>query len=101
MHVGAPVSEKQFQAQILQLANLTGWLTYHVYDSRLSAAGFPDLVLCRPPLVLFAELKSEAGRLRPEQEAWLEALRGCGSVGARLWRPCSTPWIASARNACE
>ena len=93
MPVKLAVSEKQFQAQILQLANLTGWLTYHTHDSRRSQAGFPDLVLVRPPVVLFAELKSEGGRLRPEQEAWLEALGGCETVGARLWRPSDWPEI--------
>jgi len=82
-----PVSEKHFQAQILQLAKLSGWRCYHTFDSRRSAASFPDLVLVRPPLVVFAELKSEGGKLRPEQAAWLQALRGCESVHAGLWRP--------------
>jgi len=85
------VSEKQFQSQVLQLAKLSGWLTYHTHDSRRSQAGFPDLVLVRPPAIVFAELKTEAGKLRPEQAAWLEAVGGCRTVGARLspvgWRP--------------
>ncbi len=85
------MSEKQFQSQVLQLAKLSGWLTYHTHDSRRSAPGFPDLVLVKAPLVLFAELKSARGKLRPEQEAWLEALRGCRTVGARLWRPSDWP----------
>ena len=98
MHVGAPVSEKQFQAQVLQLAKLSGWLTYHTHDSRRSQAGFPDLVLVRPPAILFAELKSETGRVRPEQAAWLEALGGCRTVGARLWRPGDWPEIEETLN---
>jgi hypothetical protein len=88
-----PVSEKQFQQQVMDLARYSGFLVYHVFDSRRSDPGFPDLVLCRPPLVLFAELKSERGKLRPEQREWLEALRGCESVGARLWRPSDWPEI--------
>lgn len=84
---GPRISEKAFQAQIVELARLSGWLCYHTFDSRRSAAGFPDLVLVRPPVVVFAELKSEAGKLRPEQQAWLEALRECPGVEARLWRP--------------
>lgn len=87
MPVSEKVSEKQFQAQVLQLVRLSGWLCYHTFDSRRSQRGFPDLVLVRPPALLFAELKSEGGKLRPEQEAWLKALGGCESVEARLWRP--------------
>jgi hypothetical protein len=87
MPVSTRLSEKHFQAQVLRLAKLSGWLTYHTFDSRRSAPGFPDLVLVKPPAVLFAELKSASGRLRPEQGAWLESLRGCESVEARLWRP--------------
>ena len=88
-----PVSEKHFQAQVLALARLSGWLTYHTHDSRRSTAGFPDLVLVRPPVVLFAELKSESGTLRPEQEAWLRKLARCEGVGARVWRPSDWPGI--------
>jgi len=87
------VNERDFQAQVLQLANLTGWLTYHTHDSRRSQAGFPDLVFVRPPAIVFAELKSARGKLRPEQEAWLEAVAGCETVGARLWRPSDWPEI--------
>ncbi len=83
----AVVSEKSLQSQILQLARLAGWRAYHTFDSRRSAKGFPDLVLVRPPVVLFAELKSEDGKLRPEQREWLEALSRCEGVEARLWRP--------------
>jgi hypothetical protein len=81
------ISEKEFQAQILSLARLAGWKAYHTHDSRRSQKGFPDLVLVRPPVILFVELKSEAGKLRPEQKAWLEALSRCPGVEARLWRP--------------
>lgn len=83
----AAVSEREFQDQVLELARLAGWLTYHTHDARRSAPGFPDLVLVRPPVIIFAELKSARGRLRPEQAAWLEALADCEGVVARLWRP--------------
>lgn len=81
------ISEKEFQAQVLELARMSGWLCYHTHDSRRSAPGFPDLVLVRPPVVLFAELKNAAGRLRPEQHDWLASLKGCERVEASLWRP--------------
>lgn len=79
-------SEKGFLAAVVRLARLCGWLVYHTHDSRRSQAGFPDLVLCKPPRVIYAELKSERGRVRPEQQQWLERLRACGA-DARLWRP--------------
>ena len=36
-------TEKGFQAAVVELARLRGWLVYHTYDSRRSAKGFPDL----------------------------------------------------------
>ncbi len=81
------MSEKEFQAQVVELARLTGWLCYHTHDSRRSAASFPDLVLVRPPVVRFIELKAGTGKLRPKQRAWLDDLKDCESVEAHLWRP--------------
>lgn len=95
------VPEREFQAQVLQLAKLSGWFCYHTHDSRRSAAGFPDLVLVRAPRVLFAELKSEKGQTRPEQAAWLEALRGCRSVEVALWRPRDWPEKRSLHGSRE
>ena len=37
------VTEGEFQAWVLDLANRNGWLAYHTHDSRKSAAGFPDV----------------------------------------------------------
>lgn len=96
MALSATISEKDFQAQVLDFARLSGWRCYHTHDSRRSAAGFPDLVLVRPPVVLFAELKSEDGRVRPEQHGWLAALEKCPGVVVRLWRPGDWPDVEEA-----
>lgn len=81
------ITEAQHQAAIIELAQLTGWRWYHVPDSRRCPAGFPDLVLCRPPVLLFVECKTDKGKLRPEQREWLQALFACDTVRARVWRP--------------
>jgi hypothetical protein len=79
-------TERAFQASVVRYARLMGWATYHTFDSRRSDAGFPDLVLVRRPRVVFAELKSQRGRLRPAQRAWIEELRACGQA-VYVWRP--------------
>ncbi len=85
---GVRVTEKEFQTQVLQLARLNGWQTYHTFDSRRSAPGFPDLLLVRPPRCLFVELKATAGRLRPAQVEWLDELAEVERAPeAYLWRP--------------
>jgi hypothetical protein len=77
--VRAPVpvcdlTEKEWQAQVLDLARLYGWRhAYHTFDSRRSASGFPDLVLVRER-ALFAELKSKSGKVSAAQADWLAAL---------------------------
>lgn len=86
------LTEAQFQAQVLRYAALMGWRAYHTYDSRRSAAGFPDLVLVRRPRVIWAELKSDRGRITPEQRAWIFDLRSSGQ-DVRIWRPSDWPEI--------
>jgi len=51
--------------------------------------GFPDLVLVRPPRVIFVELKSDSGKLSPDQVDWLTKLR-TSSVEAYCW--CPSDW---------
>ena len=80
------MKEKELQTNIIRLATFRGWHHYHTYDSRKSAFGWPDLVLCRPPHLLFIELKSEKGVLSPYQVNWLNLLGKCNQV-AMVWRP--------------
>jgi hypothetical protein len=96
------IREDPFQAEIIKLACLFGWRIFHVSDSRREvrgrgvsylvgdklAAGWPDLTLAHRRRGLFAvrELKSNTGRVEPEQREWLETLTACG-VDAGIWRP--------------
>ena len=69
------MTEKEFQAQIVELVGLLGGMVYHTYDSRRSASGFPDLtIVTRDRRLIFAELKNDRGRLTEYQKSWLEAL---------------------------
>lgn len=93
------IPERSFQRQVIQLAKLYGWRVAHFRPARgargrwftpvmADGAGFPDLVLVHPgrQLLAFAELKSDNGRIRPEQEEWLADLREAG-IAAFVWRP--------------
>jgi 5-methylcytosine-specific restriction endonuclease McrA len=81
------LTEAEFQRQVVELAQLTGWWVYHTHDSRQSNAGFPDLVLIRHGRVVFAELKSRRGKVRPEQQHVLDLLGTVAAVETFLWRP--------------
>lgn len=80
------MSERVFQAHVENLFRNAGWLVYHTHDSRRSEPGFPDLVMTNQQRVIFAELKTERGKLRPEQEMWLSWLRIAGQE-VYIWRP--------------
>lgn len=79
-------TEAQWQSEVLRLARRFGWRTYHTRVSFGSAKGFPDLVLIKPPRLVFAELKSDGGAIKPEQQEWITDLEVSG-VEAYLWRP--------------
>ena len=73
------VTESQFQGAVIEMAEMLNWMAYHVYDSRRSVPGFPDIVAVhRTHGVLWLELKTMKGRVRPEQKRWIDALRAVG-----------------------
>ena len=90
-----PQPEASLQKQVIDLARLNGFLVHHVRPAMTSKGyrtavqgdvGFCDLVLVKPPRVLFRELKAQKGRVAPEQQAWLDCLQASGA-DARVWRP--------------
>jgi hypothetical protein len=95
------ITEDDFLATVIELATLCGWLIFHDYDSRRNPAGFPDLVLVHPhktPGIIFAELKTNRGKLKTKQGDWLNKLAEVidkiyrppmprEHIGVYLWRP--------------
>ena len=84
--------ESEYQAQIIELAQFRGWLVAHFRTSRTqradgtvfyqtaiaaNGAGFPDLVLVRDR-VIYAEIKTDRGRLSDEQKVWRDVLLAAG-----------------------
>lgn len=97
-------SETQFKDQVIDLAKLFKWKVHHDRPARTKKgwrtatqgdAGFPDLVLARAGVVIFAELKTQVGRQTLEQKLWEQELpRGAANGadlqaygGYALWRP--------------
>jgi VRR-NUC domain len=85
------LTEKRFQAQVVELARMSGFTTYHTYDSRRSSPGFPDLVIVKKGMgrPIFAELKTNKGKLSEPQEEWKEILEEIPGANYKLWRPSS------------
>lgn len=79
------VTEQQWQRTVMEAAAALGWLCHHTYDSRRSEPGLPDLFLVRER-VIWAELKTQRGRLSREQADWIAALRAAGQE-VYVWRP--------------
>lgn len=80
------MNEEQLQRAITDLCDLLHLKWHHETDSRRSKAGFPDLVICGPRGVIFAELKAPKGRVKPAQQEWIDALHAAGQM-AYVWRP--------------
>ena len=95
--------ERDFQDQIIQLAELCGWWVYHNARARgnlrsHTSVGFPDLVLVRnQPTgtdhdLMFWEIKTDKGRSTGRQIAWMQAINGAGGVAYEV-RPSDWEWI--------
>ena len=85
--VNGLISERAFQQSVIDLAHVYGFAVYHTFDSRRSVPGFPDLVIIGHGRCLFAELKTERGRLSVAQKGWLAALEECAGVESYVWYP--------------
>jgi hypothetical protein len=91
------MTEREFQRAVVELARLMGWRVHHTRPALTQRgrwltpiqgdAGFPDLVLCRPPRLVIAELKRVGVKPTAEQQAWLDALSACADVECYLWTP--------------
>jgi hypothetical protein len=82
------VTEKDFREQVVAIARLHGWLVYWTWNSKNSPKGFPDLVMVRRERLVFAELKTTAGKVSSSQQSWLDALGALHRPAeAHVWRP--------------
>lgn len=80
------MSEAQLMAAVIECAERLSWRVWHDNDSRRNNPGLPDLILVRGPDLLFVELKTAHGKLRREQEAWIDELAGTYAE-VHVWRP--------------
>ncbi len=97
-----PLTESEFQTQVVQYARLHGWRVHHVAAARTNkgyrvpcrydAQGFPDLLMCRRQRLIVAELKVGSNACTMPQMAWIRALEAAG-VYSVIWRPSDWPDI--------
>jgi hypothetical protein len=88
--------ERDWQAFVINLAHTLSWRAAHFRAAQTQrgnwitpvaadGAGFPDLVLVRDRII-YAELKTNTGKLGPAQIAWGQALTRAGAE-YYVWRP--------------
>jgi hypothetical protein len=90
------VSEDEFLQQILEVAVLYQWRCHHQRPARTKHGwrsavqghpGWVDLVLCRPPRLIMAELKVRNRRPTTDQRIWLALLAQVPGVEVYCWWP--------------
>ena len=93
--------ERDWSTTVEATLSLLGWRWCHFRVARTKAGwrtpmsgsvGFPDIVAVRGERVVYIELKSDSGRLRPEQKDWIGDLEAAGQE-VYVWRP-SDDWAA-------
>ena len=93
------MSEKEFQAVVLEAAKVNGWMAYHTYDSRKSQSGFPDLILIRGAVCLALELKSDKGVPSAAQKKWIKAFKQVKIIEADFAYPRHLDQVVSVLSA--
>lgn len=97
----ANVSEKEWQAHVLEVAERLGWTWWHDAASNRprrcyrcgagtrgerNTKGLPDLLLVRGDRLIWVELKKQDGVTSTEQRKWIADLRAAGQT-VYVWRP--------------
>lgn len=80
------ITEAEFAGWLEDLCGVYKWAYYHTWRSDHSVGGWPDYCLCKPPRILFVEVKSEKGKITSAQQAWITMLQECG-LEVYVWRP--------------
>lgn len=79
------MTEAELQKAVEEICDRMDLLWFHDNDSRRNKPGFPDLVIVGRK-VLFVELKSDDGHIKPAQLEWCVKLQEADAM-YRLWRP--------------
>ncbi len=102
------MSEEDLLKCVVDMAHLYGWRVAHFRPAQLKdkngkarwvtavqgdGKGFPDLVMVNPAhsRLIFVELKSQKGKLSPEQIDWLDCLDFIANEHY-VWRP--SDWLS-------
>ena len=93
------MTETEHQNQIIDLAHLYGWKVAHFRPAwsrdgkrcmtavQADGTGWPDLTLVKGSRLIFAEVKSDKGKVSSAQAGWLTDLKMTGHAEVYLWRP--------------
>jgi len=91
------MNEAELTTLVIEMAQTFHWQVHHQRPGRMADGrwrssiqghkGFFDLVLARNWRMHIIELKSEAGRLRPEQKLWLADMGPEPITTTGVWRP--------------
>ena len=86
--LGEVVPADDALARVRTAARRAGWLDHCAQDTQRSTPGFPGLVLCRAPRLLFLHLIPN-GIPEPSQaaQAWIDELNASETVEAVPWWP--------------
>lgn len=89
------VTERDLREQVRDLCKIYHWRFLFTWTSIHSPKGMLDLLLINKEQerVIFAELKSERGKMTPEQQETFDELDACGQE-VYLWRPADIENIA-------
>lgn len=86
------LTETEWQRTLVGALNTFGWHHMHVrrtvgrgkqWTTSTSAKGWPDLVALRGPWLVAIEVKTDVGKITPEQIEWLH--RFSLLAGGRAW----------------
>lgn len=72
--------EGMLKASIRQLLDTVGIFHYNAWGGPMSPKGVPDLICCQKGRFIGIEVKTETGRVSPEQEEFIRRINEAGGL---------------------
>lgn len=93
-------TEAEFQAAVVEAAELHGWECFHFPNAIINPRGWPDLLMLRNGVWRLRECKTERGRLGPRQMEMIARLQANGA-DVEIWKPDMWGEIETALKGAE
>ena len=79
------ISCRRLMWHVVDICEKQGFLWHHLYDLYKGFTGCPDLMMAKPPRLIFIKFKVQGRELGNEEHLWMQTMERCHGVEAYVF----------------